>query len=232
MKTMKNQVGQVVIIGRVKNMLDNSIVNYLEKEEIAGGMCYALSLEWVRCMGNGEVNKAIELNINDFSDAKLAYHKQIASNFFHYACNMGMSSTLDRSISFLIGLTDKLKVVNPAGRKEQSFRNMTDINQWYVNTCSGGELVADTTYGFPKVDDIKVVYSKKYDSEPGVFLVGTSNHQMAFAHIVNGGKHSLYFYDPNVGTIEADSIDEIVDYIRRNYGTNIRYDICRVVKKK
>ena len=176
----------------------------------------------------GDVDTAIRLNEKGFVDSNDALYKQIAANFFHYSVNTGMSSVVNRFISFVIGLSKKLKVADP----DMELAGIPEIYQWYVDACSRSSLKTDMFFDQLTADDFRIHFEKKFDGNPGVYLVGSSNHQMAFACIERDRHREILFYEPNCGVCRSDSIKGVVNYFKYGFPRNERFDICNVVKNE
>ena len=220
---------QGFIINEVSKLLDDGEQGRFEKYIIDDGICYALSLEWIRLISEGEISNAIHINSPDAIKENVYYYKQIAGNFLHYIVNVETKKSVKTAASNL-GLLDKLTIYISASEGTRKLSGLTEINLWYVNAISNGKLRAPITFIYDNEEKIQDAFCKKYDSDPGLYLIGTDDHQMAMASAEMDGETVFLFYDPNFGVYKINSIDEVIAHISTEYNDSISFDICRVEK--
>lgn len=189
------------------------------KELIRGGICYALSMEWLRLIvvNGGNVNDdfgALEMCEDEVTPEKksLAYYKQIANNFFAYA-------TQDSRL---------------AGIRATNNYASIEMDKTMVKMCMA--------------DQAKVVAEKTATALRPTARIIMDNHDgnlMFIRLIMNQAAHriagyradanTLYIYDPNIGTIMLrgindaeleDKVELLFEQLHRKYGFNqvtVRY---------
>lgn len=207
---------QETIIAAVMATMGNDKLQQQEKKEIEDGICFMLSIEWLRqIIENGGITAELKkfnqgLDTADANERKrtLAYYKQIANNFFAY--NREDEGEIPR-------------------KRETAWEN--DL---FVSLCSNKRLKSLVTCQSSDAAQLK----KHYDAcgEKGnYYLIGFfctgGGHEMAFT-IDEKGKY--WFYDPNSDVWVADSFGDILRYLERVYdlSSNAPYviDICEVAR--
>lgn len=234
---------QGAIIEEVKKTLGDDIISQIEKKEIDGGICYMLSMEWLRrIMEDDPIADFNNLCLNDEKERekKLAYFKQIANNFFGYARNLSYVPKMEDEEEETEAETPGLIY---AETERGRLSNMANINSLFVDMCSGGKLQAYTVCGSRKR------ISQAFTSGKSKFYllgytagwvdqdgnVQSEGHKMAFAVNTSG---KLWFYDPNTGVHEADTFQDILGVIDTRYlqklpnGYKCKFDICTVTPKE
>lgn len=150
------------------------------------GICYMLSLEWLRLIITGDDRWRNNFGqVSDNDKAALGYYKQIANNFLAYAKR---KNGLDEVLKKLSTLEDDKVLV------ELGTANAATLKDYDV-TAGSADKLADALFRGENLMFIRLV------------LQG-SGHRVA-AYRLN--ETTLYFYDPNIGTIQihGDSADEL-----------------------
>lgn len=207
---------QGTIIEEVKKIWGDKSIYEIEKEVIDGGICYMLSMEWIQRVIESNDDPIADFNnlcLDDEQERKkkLAYFKQIANNFFPYAMNYFHEADTDDNDA---------------------------INSFFVDLCSKGKLQAHTVCGNRarisqaftrgKSKFYLLGYTADWVDQDG--NVQSEGHEMAFAVNTSG---KLWFYDPNTGVHEADTLEDILDKIDETYfevpPNTCVYDLCEVM---
>ena len=182
---------------------------------VEGGICYMLSMEWLRLIVNEE--SSWKKFGTDYK-SNLAYYKQIMTNYYEYATD---GKTLVNVTSFrdiemdrgMVELCMKNAASVPREKIADSYNELADA-------IAGGDI--DNRFFFIRLE------------------MGGSAHQVA-AYLSSVAK--IYFYDPNFGVISVSAFDNVglkaktVDFVKRLYDTyakgnlNIDKAYVRIIQK-
>jgi len=164
----------------LKEMNDVQVQGQREEfaKGIKGGICYMLSLEWLRLIITGDDGWRNDFGqIADGDKAALGYYKQIADNFLAYAERKN-------------GLNGVLKAIHTLADDRILFE---------LGTAKAGTLKAkDTT-----INPVDELAKALLGGENLMFIrlvLEEGGHRVA-AYRLN--ETTLYFYDPNIGTIQV-----------------------------
>lgn len=169
---------------------------------ISGGICYMLSMEWLRCLFETPDVYPASIFFNNFEDANnLMYFKQIANNYCKFSADYEYNYPILTTVSPYPSIAD----IPQSGGSI-----MEDVDRWYVSLCSNKKMqVVDCTYS----DQVHALATRMTSLRPGcgmllwltVYESGTdaNNHTYpGFAHemaLWRDKKGELYFFDPNEG---------------------------------
>lgn len=173
----------------------------VEKEVIRGGICYMLSIEWLRSYILDNKMRVVELNFdteikNEEDEEKmklaLAYYKQIANNFFQYI--------------------QELRGEFKEEIKAEKIASEEDWHKTFIEKCSYNKLTCNLR--------------KNYDGDPSknkYFMIGINmhkNNKRIAGHMTAGyveDNQNIIFYDPNYGIYNAKDINEIKEFLESKY---------------
>jgi hypothetical protein len=204
--------------GSEKTLTTDAVIQTME-----GGICYMLSMEWIRekiLKDNNQVQQfnVIGFNEKDYVKNNLAHYVQIANNYYVYGQDTDMRVNVSQF--YRIPLTDDLS-------------DFQKINELFVELCSANKLDGSTTYIKTTSDYLEECVK---NIESGYFLLGFSasennsgfGHETAFAKKKDG---TILFYDPNFGVMEADEFKDVIGFLEKTYFNvaNLEfYDLCEV----
>lgn len=182
---------------------------------VEGGICYMLSMEWLRLIVNEESSwKKFGADYK----SNLAYYKQIMTNYYEYATDGKtlVNVTSFRDIEMDRGMVE-LCMKNAASVPREK---IADTYNELADAIAGGDI--DNRLFFIRLE------------------MGGSAHQVA-AYLSSVAK--IYFYDPNFGVISVSAFDNVglkaktVDFVKRLYDTyargnlNIDKAYVRIIQK-
>lgn len=182
---------------------------------VKGGICYMLSMEWLRLIVNEESSWK---KFGADYESNLAYYKQIMTNYYAYATD---GKTLVNATSFrdiemdrgMVELCMKNEASVPREKIADSYNELADA-------IADGDI--DNRFFFIRLE------------------MGGSAHRVA-AYLSSVAK--IYFYDPNFGVISVSAFDNVglkaktVDFVKRLYDTyargnlNIDKAYVRIIQK-
>lgn len=207
------------IIDKVMEQIGTQPEGAQRAEDIRGGICYMLSMEWIRRVVTSGINVGT-INFNDPTnvDNNLEVYGQIANNFHSYVQNLNAQSGRAADVKL---------AVEEATRRHLTSK--TEINALFVEMCSGGELKAPITTMETNCDAL----TQQFNAEkPQYFLLGFSwkngGHRMAGVRLNDG---RIVFYDPNYGVSLIDTIEEVLALICAHYqkmGVPKLVDFCPI----
>lgn len=199
-------------------------------ELIQGGICYMLSLEWLRQLKSVEPALIYDSN---FSDAKVrAYYKQIANNYREYSK----------------GFSDKF--ADRTNMSKNAYEKLRELDERYAELCSVQKYTVKENEGpFHK--------SKKENPAQGKMITNLTNKSISGGHAIliylnvheqagraafghemaiwcqHENSQKYYFFDPNFGVFEVDDLASLFADIFSEYAGNGDADIVlsEIVKK-
>ncbi len=147
------------------------------RDEIEDGICYMLSLEWLRLIITGSDEWRRNFGVADNAE-KLGYYKQLANNFIAYAEE---TQTGLRSILLEVGtLADDQALYELCTAKAVRIKDKEV-------TLACPDRLTEVLLGDEKFMTIRL-------------LMPDAGHRVA-AYRLN--ETTLYFYDPNIGTVQV-----------------------------
>lgn len=197
--------------GKILKMIDDQLAMAEEHKAIVEhGICYMLSLEWLRCAIGGSKDLAHFLNLGDdhkvkpkFDTVACAYFKQVANNFIAYSDRL--------KNQFRVSAVDFLKdiVTLPSGI------TYPEIDNYFADLCSGKRINFDKAESTGNADLFNRVLTGQGDRMFFLRLVLTEGgHRIAF---INKGD-TLNLFDPNYGVYKVDDAKMLFTSLDSIYG--------------
>lgn len=211
---------QGYIIDKVKELLAAEPGGDSKVEATRGGICYMLSMEWIRgVIKNGVTPELVNFNDPAEVDKNLEVYRQIASNFYNYAQNMQAQSGR---------MADVREILQEAA--DRRLISNGQIDDLYASLSSWGQMRVAASYTVSNGSELS---SKLLAVKPQYFLLGITwkdgGHEMAGTLMEDG---HIVFYDPNDGVYQIDSFEEVVAHIYARYqkmGQPVSLDFCEIV---
>lgn len=205
----------------IKAFDQSILLNALQKEyaktpngkqiftQLKDGICYALSIDWLRQLLEAGKNIPDTIPANYTSGTPLLYYKQIANNYYKFALDF------DRTTGYLnLGLP-AAGIAEAVRHHGHDFINCMDTR--YTELCTGGQATVASTI------DCSSRATLRYELEQALasgrecrMMVWLSTTAFAHEMAVYIRAGVLYFYDPNSG-IHAGTANEITNEIHRIY---------------
>lgn len=210
---------QGYIIDKVEELLAAEPGGDSKVKATRGGICYMLSMEWIReVILSGVTPVLVDFNDQAEVDRNLETFRQIANNFYTYVQNF---------LAQRGGMADARVVVQEA--TDHQLRSNWQIDRLYARLGSWGQMRAVASY---TVSNGSELTSKFLEVKPQYFLLGIiwngGGHEMAGTLMGDG---HIVFYDPNDGVYLIDSFEELVAWIYARY-QNMRQptslDFCEI----
>lgn len=221
---------QDYIIEKVSESLGEDKRSLMEKEDIRRGICYMLSMEWLRSIiKDGPTDRLMAFNEQATVDRELPYYKQIANNYFVYAQNVsaGWKALTGQPVDIAVLMGEALK---------GELNTMQKINALFVELCSDKKLAGQATRMFADKQEFATDFRTV---QPEYLLFGfrrtvggaSEGHKMACVRVKDG---KLLFYDPNFGVQKADDIGDVTEFVYNTYLTNATqysFNSCEVTRR-
>jgi hypothetical protein len=214
-----SEKNQAAIINAVMATMGNDNLQQQEKKKIENGICFMLSIEWLRqIIEKGGItaelkkfNQGLDTADEKERNRTLAYYKQIANNQFAYRRR------------------DEGKIPGKPN-------TITLVNEFFVSLCSNKQLKSPVTCTSSDAAQLAKHFDACEKEKKGkCYLLGyvyqDGGHKTAFT-IDEEGKY--WFYDPNSDVWVADSVGDILQYLESWYRLSAKescvIDICEVVR--
>lgn len=177
----KTEFHQGIVIGEILERLneagDKDYENLYEIS-IDGGICYMLSMEWLRLVINEDLSWKTVFVDKEMTLAELAYFKQIANNFFAYFNDtVKLDNRLCNDKDWVELCTKGKATIVQAARKAKSYEELADA------LTDAKKYMTIRLRGVEKVEK----QEKPWGHRVSAYLESSN---------------VLYFFDPNIGTIQ------------------------------
>lgn len=185
---------------------------------VTGGICYMLSMEWLRLIVTGEARSIWGDDFGMLEDVKKqpAYYKQIMNNFYAYASEMKVTVKVNgkmKEMTILEALTGTNNYADIAIDKELVSLCMKQAAQVTGEAIFTSEDEMADNMDRGRLMFIGLDFLIKENLEENI-VEHPEGHQVA---AYRESETVMYFFDPNIGTIKAEGTtpDELKVKVRK-----------------
>lgn len=234
---------QIYIVEKLVKHLNGQLEEIERIEAIRGGICYALSMEWLRRVIREDLSdelihfNEVDFELVDVDDAELTeeqrneqreqtvrftYFKQIANSYFSFAHNW---------IATFGGQADaRLVLEDVVGGR---ITNADQIDEVFAELFSRQGMSVVKHYEDHDIAALLDDFAGSGEDHPRYFLMTVAWSQGA--HTMAGMMRedgSVAFYDPNAGVLEMDNIRDVISWFHDTgypvNGGNVLYRISEM----
>lgn len=208
-QNLKQTFTQSELLKQLEPLYSGSETDPASLEMISGGICYMLSMEWIRQLIVEKPGPPASIFNNDFtSQANLDYFKQVANNYCTF------SGSYDYTFFSAVSYYPSAAAIPKVGRSI-----MESVDRHFTELCSNGNMEVAKSE-LKNAPNLAGAQFKALQKEHGMMLwlqvYGSGETFEGLAHemaLWRTAEDVLYFFDSNEGVFEVNDTDRLAEEI-------------------